>query len=101
MLFLRRLQPLVPLLVKIDKTLIAEVATSHKDRALVYAVTYLAHQFGLRVCAEGVEDASQLKYLQKIKCDHYQGYLFNRPLDPQTFVARYRERQGEVPPGDR
>ncbi len=87
--------------VKIDKTLIAEVATSHKDRALVYAVTYLAHQFGFRVCAEGVEDASQLKYLRKIKCDQYQGYLFNRPLDPQTFVARYRERQGEVPPGAR
>ena len=80
--------------VKIDRKLIADVATSRKDRALAYAVTYLAHQFGFRVCAEGVEDKRQLKFLRKIKCDHYQGYLFNRPLDPQTFVDRYRERQG-------
>ena len=80
--------------VKIDRTLIADIVASSKDRALIYAVTYLAHKFGFSVCAEGVEDEGQLKILRKIKCDRYQGYLFNRPLDPQTFVERYRQRQG-------
>ena len=83
--------------VKIDKTLIADVVTSPKDRALAYAVTYLAHQFGFRVCAEGVEDVNQLNIVRKINCDQYQGYLINRPLDPQTFVDQYRERQSESP----
>ena len=78
--------------VKLDRTLIADVATSRKDRALVSAVTHLAHQFGSKVCAEGVESANQLKIMQKIKCDRYQGYLFSRPLDPKTFLAKYLEQ---------
>ena len=78
--------------VKIDRTLVSDLVTSSKDRALAFAITYVAHEFGSRVCAEGVEDPRQLAFLQKIQCDRYQGYLSDRPLDPRSFVARYRAR---------
>ncbi|MGD1984377.1 MAG: EAL domain-containing protein, partial [Chromatiaceae bacterium] len=76
--------------VKIDRTLVAGVIDSSQDRALAYAINNVAHHFDTRVCAEGVENDSQLKFLQKIKCDRYQGYLAGRPLDPRSFVAKYR-----------
>jgi diguanylate cyclase (GGDEF)-like protein len=76
--------------VKIDRTLVAGVIDSSQDRALAYAINNVAHHFDTRVCAEGVENDSQLKFLQKIKCDRYQGYLAGRPLDPRSFIAKYR-----------
>lgn len=79
--------------VKIDKAIVAGLASSSTDRALVTAVTHLAHRSGLSVCAEGVEHARQLSFLQKLECDQYQGYLFDRPLDSNSFVARYRASQ--------
>lgn len=87
--------------VKIDKTLVANVVSSSKDRALVYAITHLAHQFGFAVCAEGVEDDRQREILKELKCDRYQGFLFDRPLDPKSFVTRYRAKQVKAVPDDR
>jgi EAL domain-containing protein (putative c-di-GMP-specific phosphodiesterase class I) len=41
---------------------------------------YLAHEFGLKVVAEGVEEKEQLDLLTSLNCDQYQGYFFSRPL---------------------
>ena len=72
--------------VKIDRSFIMDLESSREDRALVKAVTYLAHKLGARVCAEGVEDELQLKYLEQITCDEYQGYYRSRPVEPESFV---------------
>jgi diguanylate cyclase (GGDEF)-like protein len=76
--------------VKIDRSFLVDVARSRKDRALVTAVTYLTHKLGARVCAEGVEDKAQLKFLNKVKCDEYQGYLCSRPISPGAFADLVR-----------
>ncbi|MGB5200363.1 MAG: EAL domain-containing protein [Sedimenticolaceae bacterium] len=77
--------------VKIDRSFIIECAKSREDRALVTAVTFLAHKLGYQVCAEGVEEAAQLAFLQKIKCDHYQGYFCSKPVGPNELTARLRQ----------
>jgi EAL domain-containing protein (putative c-di-GMP-specific phosphodiesterase class I) len=41
---------------------------------------YLAHEFGLKVVAEGVEEQEQLDLLTTLDCDQYQGYFFSRPV---------------------
>jgi diguanylate cyclase (GGDEF)-like protein len=82
--------------IKIDRTLVSGVVKSSQDRALTYAISNVAHQFGAKVCAEGVEEARQLEFLRKIKCDRYQGYLSGRPLDPRSFVAHYRTQATKV-----
>ncbi|MCB1852287.1 MAG: EAL domain-containing protein, partial [Gammaproteobacteria bacterium] len=65
---------------KIDRSFLSGVNTNRHDQALVSAIVYLAHEFGLKVIAEGVEEASQLEFLATIGCDQYQGYLFSKPL---------------------
>jgi diguanylate cyclase (GGDEF)-like protein len=77
--------------VKIDRSFIIECAKSREDRALVTAVTFLAHKLGYQVCAEGVEEAAQLAFLQKIKCDLYQGYFCSKPVGPNELTAHLRQ----------
>jgi len=77
--------------VKIDRSFLTEVARSREDRALVTAVTYLSHKLGARVCAEGVEEEGQLKFLRKVKCDEFQGYICSRPISPGAFIDLVRK----------
>jgi diguanylate cyclase (GGDEF)-like protein len=77
--------------VKIDRSFVMEVADSAADQALVRAVTYLAHELGARVCAEGVETPDQLEFLKTVRCDHYQGFHCSRPIKPDDFIALYQK----------
>jgi len=45
----------------------------------------------MRVCAEGVEDPTQLHYLRQIQCDEAQGFYFGRPVSAEAFTATYIE----------
>jgi EAL domain-containing protein (putative c-di-GMP-specific phosphodiesterase class I) len=47
----------------------------------------LAHQFGLVVVAEGVEDAACLELLRSLGCDYAQGYHFARALSAEDFQS--------------
>ena len=76
--------------VKIDRSFLLDVSGSREDQALISAVTYLAHTLKYTVCAEGVEEAAQLKFLQRVKCDHYQGYLCSRPVSADEIAARLK-----------
>jgi EAL domain-containing protein (putative c-di-GMP-specific phosphodiesterase class I) len=64
---------------KIDRYFLRDMATDPRDRALVQAVVDLGHTLGLRVVAEGVEDAASLDLLRQMGCDDAQGYFISRP----------------------
>lgn len=72
--------------VKIDKSFVDGLPTSREDRAIVEAVLILAHEFGRRVVAEGVESAAQRDYLVERGIDSLQGFLFARPLPIDRFL---------------
>jgi diguanylate cyclase (GGDEF)-like protein/PAS domain S-box-containing protein len=65
---------------KIDRSFLPDVATDVRDAALVRATIDLGHTLGLRVVAEGVEDADSLVLLKDMGCDEVQGYYISRPL---------------------
>jgi PAS domain S-box-containing protein len=65
--------------VKIDRSLVAGVADDVHEAVLVQLVIDAAHSLGLRVCAEGVEQAVQARQLVAMGCDTGQGWLFGRP----------------------
>ncbi len=74
---------------KIDRSFVRELAEDQDDLAIVRSTISLGHDLGLRIVAEGVEDAATLSLLQELGCDIGQGYHISRPLTPQVLVERF------------
>ena len=51
-------------------------------RSIVRSVIELAHSLGVRVVAEGVEDAETSARLASYGCDYLQGFYLGRPAVP-------------------
>lgn len=76
---------------KIDKSFVQNA----EDEAIVKAVITLGTSMGMKVVAEGVEDAEQLAKLDRYGCDQVQGYHFGRPM-PADAVAGFLRGFGGV-----
>lgn len=70
---------------KIDKSFVRDVATDAEDAAVVKAIIYLGHSFGMEVIAEGVETETQYEFLKNEGCSEVQGYLFGKPMAAAEF----------------
>jgi EAL domain-containing protein (putative c-di-GMP-specific phosphodiesterase class I) len=66
--------------IKIDRSFVMDMNTAR--RPIVATTVQLAQTLGLRVVAEGVEEASILNAVRGLGCDLVQGYLISRPLEP-------------------
>jgi len=71
--------------IKIDKSFVMEMATDKSDAVIVRSTIDLGHNLGLKVVAEGVEDAESWAKLKELGCDAAQGYYMSRPLSPEKF----------------
>ncbi|HQU85839.1 MAG TPA: EAL domain-containing protein [Pyrinomonadaceae bacterium] len=72
---------------KIDRAFVQDLAVNQDDAALVMTIITLAHQLRLKVVAEGVENEDQLRFLQLLKCDEWQGFLYSKPVTAIKFAA--------------
>jgi diguanylate cyclase (GGDEF)-like protein len=66
--------------VKIDRSFVRDVLTSHSDGVIASAIIALGHNLGLTVIAEGIETEEQHRFLMKHGCRMYQGFFFGQPL---------------------
>jgi len=66
--------------VKIDKSFVLGMSTSQGESFIARSIIELAHNLGLRVVAEGVEDEMTRNLLAEMGCDKLQGFLVSRPL---------------------
>jgi EAL domain-containing protein (putative c-di-GMP-specific phosphodiesterase class I) len=80
---------------KIDRSFVSRITVSNEDAALARTIIAIAHNLGLSVTAEGVEDEVQLDYLRKLDCTSMQGYLFSRPLRADDCTAFFSGMQPE------
>lgn len=71
---------------KVDRAFVQNLGTDAIDQSIVRSTIQLAHELGLRVVAEGVEDESSWALLQELKCDELQGYFFSKPLAIPDFI---------------
>jgi len=76
--------------IKIDQCFVHNILSSEKDHAIVKAVIDLAHNFSMRVVAEGVETPEIAERLSQMRCDVLQGYFFDRPLQVEHFEQHYK-----------
>jgi len=73
--------------IKIDKLFVQNMLRSPGDARIVKAMVDLAHNFGLAVVAEGVEDTPTLERLRDLGCDLAQGYIISKALPEAAFQA--------------
>jgi EAL domain-containing protein (putative c-di-GMP-specific phosphodiesterase class I) len=78
--------------IKIDKSFIKDIETQPEnvdtvEKKLIKAMIGLAHSIDLICVAEGVEVASQFKYLSSVGCDYMQGYHLGKPLSANEITA--------------
>src|SRR5690606_13319488 len=79
--------------IKIDQTFIADLGHDPEGAAITTTVVAMAHGLGLRVVAEGVENAVQAEFLARHRCDEIQGFWVARPLDAVACMAFIRTRE--------
>ncbi|CAM2140821.1 diguanylate cyclase [Pararobbsia alpina] len=80
---------------KIDRSFVSDIGVSNDDETIITAIITLAHSLNLQVIAEGVETASQLRFLLARGCNEIQGYLFSEPVE-NTSIPELLEADGEV-----
>lgn len=71
---------------KIDKAFVDDIDKSDRDLKMVDSIITIAHNMGLSVVAEGVEDASQLSILKALNCEDIQGFIFSKPVTEAEFT---------------
>jgi len=76
---LQQLMRVRPDIVKLDRSLVCGVALDPARAALVAAFASFASQTGGAVCAEGIEDAADLRAIAELDIAYAQGYLLGRP----------------------
>ena len=73
--------------IKIDKSFVQRMARDASDAVIVRSTIDLAHNIGLTVVAEGVEDEITLERLRAMGCDMAQGYHVSKPLTSADVLA--------------
>lgn len=68
---------------KIDRSFVIDLDKKAKSAVLVKTIIAMAHNLGLEVLAEGVENQAEASTLRALGCDNIQGYLYSKPLNSQ------------------
>ena len=78
--------------IKIHASAINDAQESSVSLHVLAAVVGLAHNLGMSVCAEGVEDQATFDFLQMIECDKMQGFLISEAVLPDIIQRSYSAR---------
>ncbi|MAZ98156.1 MAG: hypothetical protein CMM39_01860 [Rhodospirillaceae bacterium] len=73
-------------IVKLDKSLIADLVKDKKSRQAVRGITSIAKEMGMAVVAEGVEIEQQAEFLLKENITSHQGFLYSRAKHPKDIL---------------
>jgi diguanylate cyclase (GGDEF)-like protein len=72
---------------KVDRSFVSQMISNSNDAVIVHSTVDLGRNLGLRVVAEGVEDALTLQHLNLLGCDAVQGYHISRPVPADDLIS--------------
>ncbi len=78
--------------IKIHASALKRARQNPTKLTVLAAVTGLAHNLGMSVCAEGVEDQETFEFLKTIKCDKMQGFLISEAVLPHIIRRVYSSK---------
>ncbi|HUP72030.1 MAG TPA: EAL domain-containing protein [Acidimicrobiales bacterium] len=84
--------------IKIDRSFIAAIGDSPAAAAVIQTLVQLGQNLGISTLAEGIEQRSQLEYLQDQQCDHGQGFWLTQALTPPDLEHFLRSYQRATQP---
>jgi EAL domain-containing protein (putative c-di-GMP-specific phosphodiesterase class I) len=76
--------------IKIDRAFVRDITADEADAAIFQSVADLGRRLGIRIVAEGVEDADTLRRVAEFGADVAQGYHISRPLPADRLEAWLR-----------
>lgn len=82
--------------IKIDKSFVMDMDNDHDNKVIVNSTINLAHDLGLDVVAEGVENNDILKILKELGCDRAQGYHMCKPKNAEEISRWIFESEWQI-----
>jgi len=82
--------------IKIDQSFVKEIQRDNGHFPVILAIISIARGLGLKVVAEGVETATQLRYLEQSGCTTMQGYYYYQPLSRNQFIEQLLRQENQA-----
>lgn len=79
-------------ILKIDKSFIDDLLKENKNMQIIGSIITLAHNLGISVVAEGIEEEVQVNHLRKLQCDYVQGFFIGKPMrvyELEEYIDKY------------
>lgn len=76
-------------ILKLDKSLISNVALNPRTKIIMEYISKICHRLGVDMIAEGIESEEQFFTLCSYGVETVQGYLFSKPLAINVFEEKY------------
>lgn len=78
---------------KIDKSFITTLMSDNQNKAIVRTTIEMAHNMGLTVVAEGIEDEDSLRQLSDLGCEQAQGFFMSKPVSSDDLIVWLNTRK--------
>ena len=83
--------------IKIDRSFVTHMVVDENDMVIVRSTIDLAHNMGLKVVAEGVEDEATYQMLNRLHCDLVQGFHISQPLTEKELIKWMQQSRWQLP----
>lgn len=90
---IQRLSKLPLQIIKIDKSMVDELFTSH-GRVIMQNTVRMMQGIDKELVIEGVETKEAIDVLKGMSCDFIQGFYYSKPLPEQDFIRFLKEQNG-------
>lgn len=85
---------------KIDRSFVSTATMNGGSMEVVRAIAGLAHNLGLDIVGEGIEQPEQVTLLRDLQCEYGQGHFFSKPVAATSILARLERQYANRPHGN-